>query len=664
MDAIYVGSNIDKYTSLSNGVCVGNKGKKSNCSYIDSNYHDHSSLCNNQPIKVYAGETALSLICANNKEYQFTYYNQLKYDESAILEISCDTKNYRFWKTSLEKNNLSFIFLSSDELGVPSIYCMMLRNSETVIPIPITSVEINGDCPVGFNLTEKRICECTQILRNHGFECNINTQSFTSPPKYWVGFSYYVNGEGYALDTHIILSTHCPPNYCKSAPINTFKISSNHTPSDFHYCLNNRTGTLCGQCKKNYSVVFGSDTCYSHCSDLYLLTLPVYALAGLLLVIVLFALRLTVTTGTLNGVIFYANILELSLDVFSKGNIKFHLSSLRIIISLLNLNLGFPMCLYEGMTTAGKAGLQFVFPVYLWSIVLGLIVASRFSLRLSNLISVSSVQVLSTLFYLSFSKILLTAMYVISISTIFSFDGADELNPIFAGNISQNIWYYDGSIYGTSTHGFLLFVAAVFIVFFIFPYSVLLTFPYYMMRLKIINKFKPFFDAYGGSFKDKWSFWFGIRLWVTAVLLSIDSALQGTNPDKMLMAHFFIMLVFLLLQAHARPFRSQLVGVLDTFFLLNYFLIVTFYKVVPKSTFFSAYVVLFSSAVAVFFLIIIFHLLYYWIYLKKQEFFSSMKRKFSIKFRRREAVENAAVNHSDEDLFEAAENRDEVIDTY
>jgi hypothetical protein len=52
------------------------------------------------------------------------------------------------------------------------------------------------------------------------------------------------------------------------------------------------------------------------------------------------------------------------------------------------------------------------------------------------------------------------------------------------------------------------------------------------MSFNIINKFKPFIDAYGGPFKDKWRFWFGLRLWLTGLLLSLDSALQGTDAKK------------------------------------------------------------------------------------------------------------------------------------
>ena len=206
--------------------------------------------------------------------------------------------------------------------------------------------------------------------------------------------------------------------------------------------------------------MFGSDEC-RECSHLYLLTLPVYAVAGLLLVVLLFALRLTVATGTINGLIFYANILDLSMDVFSQGITKFHVGPLRIIISLINLNLGFPLCLYDGMTTAAKAGLQFVFPVYLWSIVVSLIIAARYSTRLSNVISQSSVQVLATLFYLSFSKLVQAMVYIVSSSTMFSikavYDKRDDPDDpfVYYSTESYTVW-----LYMMACHTTLAFIAS------------------------------------------------------------------------------------------------------------------------------------------------------------------------------------------------------------
>ena len=164
-------------------------------------------------------------------------------------------------------------------------------------------------------------------------------------------------------------------------------------------------------------MVFGSDTCYEHCTDVYLLTIPAYALAGLLLVFLLFTPRITVATGTINGLTFYVNVLGLFLDQLRVPNSKY-VAFVRVFVSLLNLNLGFSLCFYEGMTMAGMVGFQLLFPIYLWSIAVMLIFLSKCSVQLSGLISKCSVQVLVTLLYLSFSKVLSTVIVIFSSSTI------------------------------------------------------------------------------------------------------------------------------------------------------------------------------------------------------------------------------------------------------
>ena len=46
-----------------------------------------------------------------------------------------------------------------------------------------------------------------------------------------------------------------------------------------------------------------------NCSNWYLFLLPVFALAGIVLVAVLMFLNLSVSVGTINGLLFYANIM-------------------------------------------------------------------------------------------------------------------------------------------------------------------------------------------------------------------------------------------------------------------------------------------------------------------------------------------------------------------
>eukprot|EP00731_Ephydatia_muelleri_P036003 Em0190g1a len=123
-------------------------------------------------------------------------------------------------------------------------------------------------------------------------------------------------------------------------------------------------------------VVFGSPGCQV-CSDMWLISLALYAILGASLVAILFILNLTVTQGTLYGFIFYANIIQVNTSIFFNQSV---LVPLQVMISFINLDLGFPLCFYDGMDDTAKTGLQFVFPAYLLTLTITVIVVCHYFL--------------------------------------------------------------------------------------------------------------------------------------------------------------------------------------------------------------------------------------------------------------------------------------------
>ena len=54
--------------------------------------------------------------------------------------------------------------------------------------------------------------------------------------------------------------------------------------------------------------MLGASVCRDSCSNAYISLVVVFAVAGFALVIFLFTLQLTISTGAINGLIFYANM--------------------------------------------------------------------------------------------------------------------------------------------------------------------------------------------------------------------------------------------------------------------------------------------------------------------------------------------------------------------
>ena len=122
------------------------------------------------------------------------------------------------------------------------------------------------------------------------------------------------------MSQHLLYLTDCPFEYCYnseqdleffySANNEIFLKQNPHSTSYFPICNNGQTGTLCGKCVNGSTLVFGSNKCTYCDSKLnYWLFISLIAFIGPLLVFMLFALKLTLTGGTLTGVIFYVNII-------------------------------------------------------------------------------------------------------------------------------------------------------------------------------------------------------------------------------------------------------------------------------------------------------------------------------------------------------------------
>ena len=362
-----------------------------------------------------------------------------------------------------------------------------------------------------------------------------------------------------------------------------------------HARIQSREGALCGKCVGNYSIVFGSDKCYQ-CTNWWILTLLFYLVAGIVLVVLFFSLRLTISTGTLNGLVFFANIASTSLLEYLKFQevqnawVAFN----RIFLSLLNLSLGFPLCFYDGMTEMAKSWLLLAFPVYLLALVGLVVVVSRYSMRVSSLIYSSTVPVLVTIVYLSFSRLLLTVIDVFSVGEIYTSE-----------NTSMIVWLRDGSVdYFSAEHTALMVVSFLLAAIFILPYLILLLGARWWVRYRlVILYFKPIIDAAHGPFKENKQYWFSLRLILLVQQLVVYTALHGKQSFLLYSINGPILIVFTVLYVSSWPFKSKAVNILDGLMMIMLCLVYacTWYSLAEHLN--SVTVLITSSLVSIIFLI-------------------------------------------------------------
>ena len=415
--------------------------------------------------------------------------------------------------------------------------------------LPVTINVTVESCPPGFQLESINgllQCTCDDFITDQiDTTCNETRFTVLRPENTWIGVDSSTKEVSYI--------SLCPIHYCND------RITEVNLSIPDQLCENGRSGILCGECEASLSVIFGSAKC-SDCSSLWLLTIPLYAIAGVLLVFLLFLLDLTVTKGTINGLILYANLISVNANIFYRGTSQ---QFLFVFISLLNLELGFPICFFDGMGETAKVGLQFVFPAYLMVLCGGIIYLSRWSRRMQKLLSSSGVQVLATLIYLSYAKILRTVIDILSFATLRS-KGSQRLIWLFDGNIN----YFEG------IHVFHFMVAIVVILAFVLPYTFSLALIVLVQRIPyVIPRLKPLIDAYLGPYKDRWRYWFGLRLLLLGIMYIIYASLGTDNPELALLLQLLFITTFALFQTTVRPYKNTAVEILDMSFIYNFIIL-------------------------------------------------------------------------------------------
>ena len=470
----------------------------------------------------------------------------------------CTTLIYTIMSPSHEKTT---VVVEVENLDTPNRSTMQLtgkrnyQNRSSMIDLYFSNLLINIEilqCPLGFEYHNTSMtCTCASKLVEHKLNCSIDSQTVWRKSSFWITTA--------EQSGKVIVHEHCPFDYCKP---DSFDLDLENPDEQ---CAFNRSGILCGACQNNLSHVFGTSTC-RECSSLWaLLWVPVIALAGIALVVLLVVLNLTVSVGTINGLIFYANIVRANHATFFPPNTTN--SFLTWFIAWINLDLGIETCFYNGLDAYVKTWLQFVFPLYIWFLVITIIVLSHYFTLAARLSGRNAVPVLATLFLLSYAKLLQVLITIFSSTTIAHSDGHQ-----------QTVWLYDGNVnYLKGKHAVLFTAALLVLLFLSVPYTTLLAFTQYIQlksKYRIfrfwVPKLKPLLDAYTGPYKNKYRYWTGFLLLVRVALFLVFAAnVLGDPGINLLVIVISTAGLFVHLSISGGVYKTRHLNILEYFFLFN-----------------------------------------------------------------------------------------------
>ena len=160
-----------------------------------------------------------------------------------------------------------------------------------------------------------------------------------------------------------------------------------------------------------------------------------------------------------------------------------------------------------------------------------IIVVSHYSTTLSRLTPKNALQVLATLFLLS---------YMQRSSELSSQSSLPHAVLIYPDGFKKRVWLYDGNIEFLTGKHFPLFIATLLLLILLsVPFTLslvsiqcLLTISHYRLLLWV-HKLMPLFDAYTGPYKHKHRYWTGLLLLVRVMILTTFILNQTNNPAIM-----------------------------------------------------------------------------------------------------------------------------------
>ena len=418
-------------------------------------------------------------------------------------------------------------------------------------------------CSIGFE-QEGNTCVCDKRLTKHfgisSSSCSVDDQTVEWQGPIWLRYD----------EKYLMVHVNCPLDYCQVAGDTSISFSF---PDD--QCANNRSGVLCGACQRNYSLALGGSKCKDCTSSYAFVWLTVLlAVAGLALVALLLVCNITISAGTLNGLIFYANVVSTS-GLTSLYNCSAPILS--VFIAWVNLELGVETCFYSGMDTYQKTWLQFVFPLYIWLLVGAIIVSSYYSSRAMRVFGRNNIAILATLFLLSYSKLLKTIVTALSFTQVWR-GAADNVSDSL---VPFKVWTHDGNIeYLKGQHVALFVVAFLVLVLLFLPYTLLLLVGQCVRHMTVRRRslqwihstaFISIMDAYHAPYNRRHRYWTGLML-ITRCVLFLVFATNFVDDDirtNMFSVTLVIIGILIIKTRLPKVYKNIYIDLLEVCFLLN-----------------------------------------------------------------------------------------------
>lgn len=169
-------------------------------------------------------------------------------------------------------------------------------------------------CPPAYELNSVGSCECRSY--HNYIQCDPAHWNATIRRSYWIGTYRNQSTAGYCILCHNDF------NYTVG---DYTAIPVYENDSSTYLCPNNRRGTLCSECNRNYGVsATAIDFRCVYCPDnlsvyMWLIRLLYHYVPSTVMILLLFITNFSLASGPLNAAIFFAQMITTSMDITQNG---------------------------------------------------------------------------------------------------------------------------------------------------------------------------------------------------------------------------------------------------------------------------------------------------------------------------------------------------------
>ena len=356
------------------------------------------------------------------------------------------------------------------------------------------------------------------------------------------GKTFYINHGYWAGSVNGTFVTHiCPTGYCNLSS----QYATEHVYISTSICTETRDqkSVLCGDCKPNYSVLFGGERCSNKCSNWYLFLLLLYGLILLGVVMGIMLIDLDFFTGYLNAWLYSYQVMK----VITPAGFKFD-PFIEFVIGLANFQFKTGtggVCFAAGLDDVDKLAIMYALPTYVLVLVILLAraVGKHPNWCFSKRVRAAPFRAFCTIFVLCYTDITRISLRI--------------LHPAKVG--SKIVVYANGNIdFFSGKHIAYGLLAIIYILIVVVPFPLILVFRPSLTRCLFpvlnLNRWKPIFDALQNCFKDRFRWCAAFYFLCRFVLLAITTFLPESAIKRALLESACV--VILLTFAFLRPYKE------------------------------------------------------------------------------------------------------------